>query len=50
MSTEGWDYASSCGRCGKDFVFETSKDRNDWYRAHDEDHEAFVSFFKQARL
>jgi hypothetical protein len=44
------DFAASCERCGQDFVFGTSKERNDWYRAHDLTHDDFVSFFRQARV
>lgn len=44
------DYAASCGRCGQDFVFGTSKERNDWLRDHDPKHFDFVSFFRQVRV
>lgn len=48
--TKKFDYAASCGRCGQDFVFSTSKERNDWLRGHDPAHTDFVSFFRQARV
>lgn len=48
--SETFDYAASCGKCGEDFVFGTSKERNDWLREHDPDHYDFCSFFRQARL
>lgn len=44
------DYAASCGKCGQDYVFGTSKQRNDWLAEHDPTHLAFVSFFRQARV
>lgn len=51
-ATDGrvYDFASSCGKCGQDFVFDTSKKRNDWLRAHDPDHYDFASFFMQGRV
>lgn len=45
-----YDYAASCGQCGQDFVFGTSKQRNDWLRGHDPQHTDFVSFFLQGRV
>lgn len=48
--TEQPDFVASCGKCGKDFVFRTSRERIDWYRAHPRGHLDFVSFFRQGRL
>ena len=49
-----YDLVASCGRCGEDFVFATSKERDDWYDAHHAEHGAahtdFVSFFRQGRI
>jgi hypothetical protein len=44
------DYVASCGKCGEDFVFGTSKERNEWLFYHDPEHLDFVSFFRQARV
>lgn len=44
------DYVASCGKCGADFVYGTSKERDNWLREHDPDHHDFVSFFRQARV
>lgn len=50
VNGRGYDYAASCGQCGQDFVFGTSKERNDWLRAHEPKHMDSVSFFLQGRI
>jgi len=46
---DGTDYVASCGKCGVDFAYGTSRERNDWLREHDPEHRDFVSFFRQVR-